>query len=243
MCVGALPRGTPIETALHARKRRAWDPDNASPAPGVLLLSAPAESALRVITPPPLGAAMEVEVEVESLDESIVMQIPVSPTMFIEAPRPRPGPVRPLRDAEIEFAVNYGSESDGSDSEEDETLVPPVLTRVFQGTLDTPIDEGPQVLQKKKSRLTNADVYGDDSTNAPIFINEDLPKPMKQLLWSVKNELKPKPFKYVWVQDGKILLKREDPEDRKIWVIRTADDLARVKAEAGRAQKAKAANT
>ncbi|KAJ2945839.1 hypothetical protein O0L34_g4742 [Tuta absoluta] len=119
---------------------------------------------------------------------------------------------------------------------------PPPRPRSLVLTLSSRADRD-QWLTKKKTRLTNADVYGDDSTNAPIFINEDLPKPMKQLLWSVKNELKPKPFKYVWVQDGKILLKREDPEDRKIWVIRTADDLARVKAEAGRAQKAKAANT
>lgn len=87
-----------------------------------------------------------------------------------------------------------------------------------------------QWLSKRKTKLTNADVYGKKGDTTPMYINEDLTKYMKQLLWRVKNKLKPEPFKYVWVQDGKILLKRDDPNNKKITAIRTAEDIVRIKA-------------
>ncbi|KAJ2941875.1 hypothetical protein O0L34_g10689 [Tuta absoluta] len=85
-----------------------------------------------------------------------------------------------------------------------------------------------QWIAKKKSRLCNNDVYNDGNSK-PIYLNEDLPRTLKQLFWNAKTELKPA-FKYFWVQEGRVLIRRDDPNDSKIRVIRTVDDLIKIKA-------------
>ncbi|XP_047992083.1 uncharacterized protein LOC125230873 [Leguminivora glycinivorella] len=55
-----------------------------------------------------------------------------------------------------------------------------------------------QWMTRRKMRITNADIYGEKGDSSPIYINEDLTQHMKKLLWRVKSELKPDPFRYVW---------------------------------------------
>ncbi|KAJ2937223.1 hypothetical protein O0L34_g19302 [Tuta absoluta] len=83
-------------------------------------------------------------------------------------------------------------------------------------------------LSKKKTRLTNNDIYKNGDTR-PIYINEDVTRFIRQLFWAAKSELK-LAFKYIWIQERKVLLRKDDASDKKIRVIRTADDLAQIKA-------------
>ncbi|KAI5634400.1 phorbol esters/diacylglycerol binding domain (C1 domain) domain-containing protein [Phthorimaea operculella] len=64
-------------------------------------------------------------------------------------------------------------------------------------------------MAKKKSRLTNNEIYNNGDSR-PIYINEDVTRFIKQLFWTTKSELK-SAFKYIWIQEGKILLRKEDP--------------------------------
>ncbi|KAI5638365.1 hypothetical protein NE865_08999 [Phthorimaea operculella] len=83
-------------------------------------------------------------------------------------------------------------------------------------------------LSQKKKRLTNSDIYGNNDS-MPIYFNEDLTKFTRELLWQAKNELKSN-FKFVWVQHGKILARKDEKEENKrIYVIRSADDVQRLK--------------
>lgn len=79
------------------------------------------------------------------------------------------------------------------------------------------------MLAKKENMITNNKVYGNGS-DSRIFINEDLPKYKRQLLWVVRNQLKPKGFQYIWVQDSSILVKKNS-EEKKIYNIRSEEDL------------------
>ncbi|KAI5632955.1 hypothetical protein NE865_14319 [Phthorimaea operculella] len=81
--------------------------------------------------------------------------------------------------------------------------------------------------KKKKLRLVNNDVYGDDDST-PIFFNEDLTKQVRQLLWYTKSELK-SAYRYIWVQNGKILIRKDDPVNNKIYTIRSEDDVNNMK--------------
>lgn len=76
---------------------------------------------------------------------------------------------------------------------------------------------------KKENIITNNKVY-DNGSDSRIFINEDLPKYKRQLLWFVRNQLKPKGFQYIWVQDSSILVKKNS-EEKKIYNIRSEADL------------------
>ena len=79
------------------------------------------------------------------------------------------------------------------------------------------------MLARKENRITNNKVYSNGS-DSRIYINEDLPKYKRQLLWVVRNQLKPKGFQYIWVQDCSILVKRNS-EEKKIYNIKSEDDL------------------
>ncbi|KAH9630877.1 hypothetical protein HF086_014618 [Spodoptera exigua] len=79
------------------------------------------------------------------------------------------------------------------------------------------------MLVKKESKIYNDKVYDNGSENR-IYINEDLPKYKRQLLWMVRNNLKPKGFQYIWVQNCNILVKKNS-EEKKIYNIRSEDDL------------------
>lgn len=79
------------------------------------------------------------------------------------------------------------------------------------------------MLARKENQITNNKVYANGSDKR-IFINEDLPKYKRQLLWTVRNQLKPKGFQYIWVQDCSILVKKNS-EEKKIYNIRSEEDL------------------
>ncbi|PZC86310.1 hypothetical protein B5X24_HaOG211471 [Helicoverpa armigera] len=79
------------------------------------------------------------------------------------------------------------------------------------------------LLVKKERKITNNKVY-ENGSEKQIYINEDLPKHKRQLLWTVRNKLKPKGFQYIWVQNGNILVKKNSDE-KKIHNIRSEVDL------------------
>lgn len=76
---------------------------------------------------------------------------------------------------------------------------------------------------KKKNILTNDDIYKNGNNNR-IYINENLTKEKKDLLYITKQKMKTK-FKYIWVQNSKILIRSEG--DGKIIHIRNENDLNR----------------
>lgn len=76
---------------------------------------------------------------------------------------------------------------------------------------------------KKETIITNNKVY-DNGSDKRIYINEDLPRYKRQLLWAVRNKLKPKGFQYIWVQNCNILVKKNN-EEKKIYNIRSEEDL------------------
>lgn len=83
-------------------------------------------------------------------------------------------------------------------------------------------------LAKKKERFYNKDVYS-GGDNTPIYFNEDLAKHTRQLLWYTKTELR-EIYKYIWVQNGKILARKDDSEkNKKIYVIRKEEDVNNMK--------------
>lgn len=82
-----------------------------------------------------------------------------------------------------------------------------------------------QWLLKRKTRLTNADIYNNQSSK-PIFINEDISKRQRQLFWLTKTDLKSK-YKYIWINRGCILVRKDD-ENRKIHTIRSEQDINRL---------------
>ncbi|XP_073947852.1 uncharacterized protein, partial [Choristoneura fumiferana] len=79
---------------------------------------------------------------------------------------------------------------------------------------------------RKQSKLTNNKIYSNGS-DKQIFINEDLPRYKRQLLWTVRTSLKSKGFQYIWVQNGNILVKKNS-EEKKIYNIRSEVDLKRI---------------
>lgn len=83
-------------------------------------------------------------------------------------------------------------------------------------------------ISQRKIRLTNGDVYQNEN-KLPIYINEDIPKQTRQLLWEAKTELKTI-YKYVWIRNGKIYVRQEGEENRKI-LIRSSEDIERLQAE------------
>lgn len=74
----------------------------------------------------------------------------------------------------------------------------------------------------RKKHLTNGEIYGTNNMNR-IYINENLTKYKRNLLWLTKNQLK-KTYKYIWVQDGKILIRKSD-DQKKIMSIRSERDI------------------
>lgn len=76
---------------------------------------------------------------------------------------------------------------------------------------------------RKEINITNNKVY-DNGSDKRIYINEDLPRYKRQLLWAVRNNLKPKGFQYIWVQNSNILVKKNN-EEKKIYNIRSEEDL------------------
>lgn len=77
-------------------------------------------------------------------------------------------------------------------------------------------------LAKRKMKITNDDIQK-DGVQERIYINEDLIFSKRQLLWETKQKLRPA-YKYIWVQNSKILIKRDDTV-KKIHCIRNEGDI------------------
>ncbi|KAI5636628.1 hypothetical protein NE865_10644 [Phthorimaea operculella] len=105
------------------------------------------------------------------------------------------------------------------------TTPPPVIV-----TLSSP-SERDRWMTKKKERLYNNNISATGSKSA-IYINEDITKYMRNIFWYAKNELKTI-YKWIWIQNGKILARRDDENDKKIRVIRSHDDIKSLKAAVG----------
>ena len=112
--------------------------------------------------------------------------------------------------AEIESSARVGREK--PESNKPQTVV---VTLKSKSARD-------QWIKCRKTRLVNGDIYGTGS-DVPIYINENLTKNKRTLLWETKNQLKGT-YKYIWVQNGQILIKKSD-EDKKILKIRTIKDI------------------
>lgn len=93
-------------------------------------------------------------------------------------------------------------------------------------TLDSRATRDEWILQRKM-RLTNGDVYQNDD-KSPVYINEDIPKQTRQLLWEAKAELK-NIYRYIWIRNGKIYVRQEGAEKKKI-IIRSIEDIEKLKA-------------
>lgn len=76
--------------------------------------------------------------------------------------------------------------------------------------------------RRKLADVTSDKITGGTSKNK-IYINEDLTKTTRTLLWNTKKELH-NIYKYIWVSKGKILLKKNDGE-KTIWV-RSEQDIS-----------------
>ncbi|CAG4952438.1 unnamed protein product [Parnassius apollo] len=77
-------------------------------------------------------------------------------------------------------------------------------------------------IRSRKKLLTNGEIYGTNNDNR-IYINENLTRYKRNLLWVTKNQLR-KTYKYIWVQDRKILIRKSD-EQKKIMSIKSERDI------------------
>ncbi|XP_030031483.2 uncharacterized protein LOC115448251 [Manduca sexta] len=62
--------------------------------------------------------------------------------------------------------------------------------------------------RRKLAEISSCDVTG-GSQKYKIYLNEDLTKPTRELLWKTKKQLRGT-YKYIWVHNGKILVKKGD---------------------------------
>ncbi|CAH0720181.1 unnamed protein product, partial [Brenthis ino] len=74
--------------------------------------------------------------------------------------------------------------------------------------------------RRKLKELNSSAITGGSQRNK-IFINEDLTKTSRELLWNAKTQLKER-FKFIWVNNGKILVKKADG-DKSVWVRSDGD--------------------
>ena len=70
--------------------------------------------------------------------------------------------------------------------------------------------------QRRKLMDVTSDKITGGTNDSKIYINEDLTKATRTLLWKTKKELN-KNYKFVWVSKGKILVKKNE-KDNSIWV-------------------------
>lgn len=113
---------------------------------------------------------------------------------------------------DIEDAERVGKEKDGDQR-----------PRIIKVKLRTKNARFNWMAAKKEHIVTNRKLHSNGSEKR-IYINEDLPKPKRQLLWLTRNKLKEKGFQYIWVQNFNILAKKSNDEN-KIYRITTESDL------------------
>lgn len=75
--------------------------------------------------------------------------------------------------------------------------------------------------RRKLTEITSDKITG-GTNKSKVYINEDLTKATRTLLWKTKKELH-STYKYIWVSKGKILIKKSDG-DNSIWV-RSENDI------------------
>lgn len=83
----------------------------------------------------------------------------------------------------------------------------------------------------KQNPTTIGEILPNESTDAnkrSIIIRRALTKYYKSLLWNAKQKLQPT-YKYVWFQDGKVLIRKNDKEHPI--VIRSEKDLKHLASE------------
>lgn len=115
-----------------------------------------------------------------------------------------------LNPTDIVDAVRVGKESENKNKPQ-----PVIVTMINKQTRN-------KWIAKRKTVITNNMIYNNDSSKR-IYINEDLPKYKRQLLWEAKDQLKSK-YTYIWVQDSNILI-RKDSNEKKIYKIRSQEDI------------------
>lgn len=77
-------------------------------------------------------------------------------------------------------------------------------------------------LKSRKTQITNHMILNNNDSSR-IFINEHITRHNRQLFWATKTKLKDT-YKYIWIQDAKILIKKNDI-DKKIYHIRNEGDM------------------
>lgn len=84
-------------------------------------------------------------------------------------------------------------------------------------------DAREQWLNRKVTRTLKSGLILKDNSNKNIFVNERLSFFLKQLLWQTKQRAKDKDYKFVWVKNGKIFIRKN--ENHGIARIQNEDDL------------------
>ncbi|KAL0869809.1 hypothetical protein ABMA27_006026 [Loxostege sticticalis] len=200
--IDELPRGSPLERPLHAKRRRLWTPPSSDPVP--LSTTGPSSSELDIVK--------EVEPEIVVANEvapSCSSAFPPSlPALYVEvmaddvASTPHHHQSLQRRsfqrrrrpcDADIEAALNYGSENDSS-CDEDEEGPPIMIPRALQQDLmDTPEDD---VLDEVLPPSSNPSIASTAETMMPHdffdFQWESFPNPpispnVRREVFSVEN--------------------------------------------------------
>lgn len=86
-------------------------------------------------------------------------------------------------------------------------------------------DHRNRMLYRKKGKIYSKDVVGGNCVNQ-VYINEHLTPYNKQLFWEAKNKSREQNFRFVWIKDGKIFVRRNEKE--RAYRIRNGDDLGKI---------------
>lgn len=82
-----------------------------------------------------------------------------------------------------------------------------------------------RIMQKKfaEKKKLNAGVFGAEHSGKKIFINDTLTKFMRDLFKRAKEVVKEKEFKFIWVRNSTILLRKKEGD--KVIIIKSFVDL------------------
>ena len=138
--------------------------------------------------------------------------------------------------------------SDNENNAETESKVLTVLKKIDENILHDDIDiaqrlgksktnNTPNIIVRFVSRRTRNNIYKERrklQSNAPgkptserVFINENLTKRNKQLFSLANEERKKFNWKYIWTNNGKILLRKRN--DSRVIAIRSEKDIEHIK--------------
>lgn len=81
-------------------------------------------------------------------------------------------------------------------------------------------------IQHRRNTQVTSDMITGGAQRNKIYINEDLSKEVRELLWKTKTELRGI-YKYIWVSNGKILVKKADGEQSLR--VRALSDISELK--------------